>query len=201
MGFGSRGKEIWNWDPETGQRWKYEVKDGLKLELGPAESKLIVSGPGEGSVKADDVVPPEGVEVKGPWEVSLHHVNGTTRTMSMSTLEAIDNDFAGTIVYRGVVRLDRAGGRIWLDLGHVRDVTELEVNGRHVGVKWYGELLYEITGFVTAGTNYVTITLTTTLGNYMKGLKHNRAAHAWTARTPWYPVGLLNVLLKKGHAG
>ena len=188
--FGAGDKEIWDWDAETGQRRKYDVKNKVTLTLGPAESKLIVLGSGEGDLKGSDAPQSGGVEVKGPWEVSLHHVNGTSRKVSMSALGAIDKDFSGTIVYRGVLPLDRAGGRVWVDLGHLRDVSELEVNGRKVGVRWYGEHLYEVTEAVVAGTNYVVITITTTLGNYMKTLKHNRAAHAWTSRSPYYPVGL-----------
>jgi len=157
-----------------------------------------LKGPGKRGLKENDMVPSEGVEMKGPWEVSLHHVNGTARIVNMSSLEAIEKDFAGVVVYRGVFHLDRIDGRTWLDLGHLRDVTELEVNGRRVGVRWYGEHVYEISGVLVKGENYVTITLTTTLGNYMKTLKHNRAARAWTARSPYYTVGVEGVVVKKG---
>ncbi|HVW61198.1 MAG TPA: hypothetical protein VHC48_14205, partial [Puia sp.] len=194
-----------------------------EMTLGPVESRLVVFGEGagdfegrvgkRGGIKGDEVVAMDallgardgvrsgGVEVKGPWEVTFHHVNGVSKTVTLQELQAFGEDsewnsFAGTIEYRGMFRMDKLNGRTWLDLGHLRDVSTLEMNGRRLGVRWYGEHLYEITDAFAAGDNYLTIRVVTTLGNYMKTLKHNRAAHAWTRRSPYYPAGLTEVILR-----
>lgn len=181
----------------------------MEMKLGPVESRLVVFGAGAGMRDVGDGMGMgDGVEltrkrvaVQGPWEVTFHHVNGTSRTVTLQELRAFGEDsewksFAGTIEYRGKFRMDELNGRTWLDLGHLRDVSTLEMNGRQMGVRWYGEHLYEITGAFVAGDNYLTITVVTTLGNYMKTLKHNRTAHAWTRRSPYYPVGLTEVILR-----
>jgi hypothetical protein len=81
--------------------------------------------------------------------------------------------------------------RHWLDLGRAHCVSEVELNGIAVGVRWYGDHVYEITNAVVPGENHLSIKVVTTLGNYMKTLKHNRAAQVWTSNTPTLPVGLI----------
>ncbi|HEY6902243.1 MAG TPA: glycosylhydrolase-like jelly roll fold domain-containing protein, partial [Puia sp.] len=132
-----------------------------------------------------------------PWNIALHHVNGTTHNITTNDLSIIDKDwntFAGIIEYRTQFRTT-TNKRTWLDLGHLRDVTQLELNGRPLGTKWHGEHLYEVTSAATEGDNYLTIRLTTTLGNYMKTLNDNKTAKEWTRRSPNYPVGLKEVAL------
>ncbi|HVV02726.1 MAG TPA: glycosyl hydrolase [Puia sp.] len=218
-------KEAWCWDAETGGRCLYAdgggagagsgsgagAKNVLTLTLEPAESRLIVFGPGAGGEAAAEcrfitkaaLKVDETCRVIPEWQVTFHHVDGTVRTVTMEELKAFDaqsewHGFAGTIEYRGkLVRkgdmVEDGARRIWLDLGHLRDVSEVEINGRVIGVKWYGEHLYEISGDVRAGDNNLTIRVVTTLGNYMKTLQHNLTAHNWTRRSPYYPVGLEGV--------
>jgi hypothetical protein len=220
--FPTGDKDAWCWDAETGRRCQYAgvgAKNVLAMTLGPAESRLIVFGAGAGSAgepagggagamtgtscdRTAEMVRGKGRSsaLQGPWEVTFHHFDGVVRKEELQTLAPFGeqsewHSFAGTIEYRGTLQVEQAGGRLWLDLGHLRDVSELEVNGFLIGAKWYGEHLYEITGHVAAGANNVTIRVVTTLGNYMKTLQHNLAAHNWTRRTPYYPVGLGGVTL------
>jgi hypothetical protein len=222
--FPTGDREAWCWNAETGQRCVYAgtgPKNVLSMTLGPAESRLIVFGPGAGAElgapatssaartgvvsSCDRVVDTlhekaQATRLTGPWEITFHHFDGVVRKTSLSEIKPFDeqsewNSFAGTIEYRVALHLESAGGRLWLDLGHLRDVSELEINGVIIGAKWYGDHLYEITGHVIAGDNHLTIRVVTTLGNYMKTLQHNLAAHNWTRRTPYYPVGLAGVTL------
>ena len=98
--------------------------------------------------------------------------------------------FAGSIVYYKTIKINKSTEKLWLDLGNIRCVSELEVNGKRLGAKWYGDHLYDITDAVVSGDNYLQVTLITTLGNYMKTLKNNKAAKAWAFETPYYPMGL-----------
>jgi len=214
--FPTGDKEAWCWNAETGERCPCPVGDAknvVPMTLGPAESRLIVFGPGAGVApaagchfvgKADRKVD-DGLQVNHQWQVTFHHVNGTVRTVMMEDLKPFDaqsewHAFAGTIEYRGQItrsidKKEDHSRRLWLDLGHLRDVSEVELNGRVIGAKWYGEHLYEITGDLVGGANNLTIRVVTTLGNYMMGLQHNLAAHNWTRRTPYYPVGLAGVTI------
>jgi hypothetical protein len=60
-----------------------------------------------------------------------------------------------------------------------------------MGVRWYSVHLYEVSAAIHPGENYLSIKVVTTLGNYMKTLKHNKAAEAWTSGTPFAPMGLI----------
>ena len=66
-------------------------------------------------------------------------------------------------------------------------VTELAINGKHVGMLWYGNHTYDISTFLKEGSNKIEIKLTTTLANYCRSLTDNPTAQSWTRsyRTPF----------------
>ncbi len=99
-------------------------------------------------------------------------------------------DFAGTITYRKVLNMGDITGRAYLSLGHIYDVSELEVNGRPIGIKWYGNHIYDISNAVQKGDNYITIKIITTVGAYTKSLKNNKAAQEWSDGKLYGPTGL-----------
>lgn len=73
-------------------------------------------------------------------QVTFRHVNGTVRRGPLQELKVFDkasewSSFAGTIEYRNIFRVEDSTARLWLDLGHLRDVSELEINGRIIGAK------------------------------------------------------------------
>ena len=60
-----------------------------------------------------------------------------------------------------------------------------------MGTRWYGAHIYDVGGSLKKGDNKLTITLTTIVGNYLKGLKDNRVAQNWTRHQDYYPMGIL----------
>ncbi|MBS1664909.1 MAG: hypothetical protein JST68_27930 [Bacteroidetes bacterium] len=210
--FPEGNKPAWIWDAETGERRPYPSRQSaaLKITLGPTESKLIVFSP----ETPPAVLPSEPASelatlLPGPWEVTLHHVNGVTRTITVNNLTQLSEDkdwmtFAGTIEYRARFHSTKPSPtnakpspakQTWIGLGRLRDLSRLELNGRPIGTKWHGEHLYDITSAIVDGDNYLTIQVITTLGNYMKTLKDNKTAREWTSRSPYYPAGLKEVTL------
>ena len=81
--------------------------------------------------------------------------------------------FSGTIIYRKTLNLESPK---FLDLGKVHGVSELSVNGVSKGTRWFGRRIFEL----AKGENRLEITVTATLGNYMKTLKMNPVAQYWT---------------------
>ena len=105
-------------------------------------------------------------------------------------------------MYRTAVSINDTKVNVYLDLGKQYDVTELEVNGQPAGVKWYGNHLYDITKHVKQGDNYISIKLTTVLGNYTKSLVNNKAAQEWSWGDVSTPIGLTgNVRVLTSGAG
>ncbi|MDR3716012.1 MAG: glycosyl hydrolase [Puia sp.] len=205
--FNTGDRTAWLWNPETGERSLYPAgpsKNTLTLSLGPSESRLIAFdtlSEGEKPVLSALALAVRNgtakeTALKGPWDLTLNHVDGVTESRVLKDLVDFSQQeelrsFAGIITYRNRFHVDQPGHPVWLDLGSIRCVSEVEVNGRPQGVRWYGDHLYDISDALIAGDNYLTIRLVTTLGNYMKTLKHNRAADAWTSGTPFYPMGLI----------
>jgi len=194
------------WNPETGERSLLERdgRDGsLMISLGPSESQLIVfdSSTTTGKPTVDAAHKKQGESVRrtekisGAWSVRLQHVDGTEKTITLQ--EPIDltkredtKDFAGTIIYSLRFNLsERLPDE--MTLGRVRSISEVNLNGKSVGLRWYGEHVYAVRSAVKQGENEISIKVITTLGNYMKSLKTNKVAQDWTSETPTYPIGLL----------
>ena len=133
--------------------------------------------------------------VPGPWEVTLAHVNGKTRSLTIDgfedqTLQQELVTFAGTITYSTTVTLPRLPQGQYLDLGLLHDVSELTVNGHLLGARWFGQHSYDLQDTLIAGKNLIVLRVTTTLGNYMQTLHDNATARIWTEKTPVALTGL-----------
>jgi hypothetical protein len=99
--------------------------------------------------------------------------------------------FAGTIIYRKQIHIEKAQRTVWLNLGHLHAVSELQVNGHALGIRWHGNHRYDLSASIVPGENSISIKVVTTLGNYMKTLRNNPTAMTWTSGTPFYPLGLI----------
>ena len=87
--------------------------------------------------------------------------------------------------------LEEPGAYSAIRLGDVQGVSEVTVNGKNLGVRWYGPHTYDISDSLVKGQNSLSIKLTTISGNYLKSLKNNQTAQRWTGRQPYYPVGIM----------
>ena len=200
-----RGHQAWLWDPQTGERHPLEwAPDAgtLTLTLGPVASMLIVLENRSAESREKPALPSGAASagatsvVRADWQVKLDPVTGNPRTLTVSdwkdpVLTAALDGFAGTITCSAKVRMD-ATRECFLDLGVLHSVSELWVNGRSLGVRWFGDQSYDISHAVIEGQNELKLRLTTTLGNYVKTLKNNRTAMDWTRNTPTYPVGFIH---------
>ena len=72
---------------------------------------------------------------------------------------------------------------------------DVRLNGKELGVQWYGRRLYDLSGALEPGENELEVRVTTTMGNYMKTLTDNKIAQKWTNRKskeqPQQSMGLL----------
>jgi len=196
-GFAS-GKTAWLWNAETGERMLYPATNGvLNINLGPSETKLIVfddNANGE-SYTPVDVASLNEMAITGQWKLELNHADGSTKELTLNTLtnlQKLDStkDFAGTITYNKTIQLNNTSSKTYITLGHIYDVSELQVNGQLIGARWYGNHLYDITNAVKKGDNEISIKITTTLEAYTKSLKNNKAAQEWSDGDLYGPIGL-----------
>lgn len=199
--FRTTGRTPWEWDPESGTRrllaWD-EVSDCLTFSLEPAESRVIVFEQAEAKAPAHDVIPSDaGAQViSGSWQVDLHHMNGSRSEKSLEELGDLGrldglSAFAGQVRYRVEFDSGDALKFRFLDLGAVCEISEVTLNGRSLGVRWYGRHLYSLPAVLRADGNELEIRVTTISGNYAKSLTTNESAQRWTKKLPSRPLGLL----------
>lgn len=173
-------KQAWIWNAENGERHMLQAQNGvLDLRFGPAESKLIVfDNDRSGEVLAAAAPRAEkAIELTGLWEVkATHKVEKSVREFRLTELVDLHSlplpemqDFAGTLEYTRKVSVDDPSAIHTLDAGKTYNgLTEAIVNGESLGVKWYGDRTFDVTGKLVKGENTVTIRVVTLLGNYVK---------------------------------
>jgi hypothetical protein len=199
--FDSEGKIPWLWDVTSGNRYLYPIeKDGksIGIFLEPGESKIIVFDSHQKGEIYSPVEPdePNAVTVAGSWKLTLEHVNGTSQGMDLSKLvdfrenELLKN-FAGIAYYEKSISVSKSESPKYIDLGAVYGVSELFVNGKNVGTRWYGRHIFDVSGIIHEGENTVKVKITTTLGNYMKSMPDHKLSQRWMKTQPWYPNGLV----------
>ena len=195
-----KDRHPWIWDPESGEKYRYPVGKGkreIPLALAPSSSLLIVFDTAEeGEIRPSISPGTEGLAIEGPWRLKLHHVNGSSRETTLRNLVDFRRysrlkRFAGEAVYEKEFKVEDVRGPTCLDLGDVQGVSELTLNGKQIGVRWYGHHTYHINGSLVKGSNSLSIKITTIAGNYLKSLSNNATAQRWTRGQPYYPMGMM----------
>ncbi|HSH19594.1 MAG TPA: glycosyl hydrolase, partial [Draconibacterium sp.] len=192
------GNKIPNiWIPATGEQFalEYNEKNKLRIKLDALESALIVFEPEEIELPKYhfNSQPITTTEFNTIWDVKFEHINGTVFNRSMEQLIDFKNSdddsvrtFAGTVTYTGTFEnIDKVKYIKLLEVNQA--VTEFAINGKFVGMLWYGNHTYDISSFLKKGSNKIEIKLTTTLANYCRSLTDNPTAQAWTRnyKTPF----------------
>jgi len=109
--------------------------------------------------------------ITGPWTLTFPPKFGAPASVSMAQLtswtESSDPGvkyFSGTATYTKTIQAQaswfRPGRKIWLDLGKVRDLAEVKVNGKAVGVTWAPPYRVDVTGALKPGANKLEIAVT-----------------------------------------
>ena len=201
----------WRWDPETGARSPYPVSNpqALPISLQPQGSLLLVF---QRDADAQSVAPsaayPQAGEpvnlrtlstLNGPWQASFHPANNGAPfarvlpkliDLSKQADDPALSAFAGSVTYTQDLTLPAVGPLV-LDLGEVNSVSQLTVNGKDLGTRWYGEHRYNISAALHVGNNTIKITVYTVLANMMKAQKNNPSAKHWSFWFKPIPAGLV----------
>ncbi len=186
-----KNKQAWVWDLDSGNRYKLvlDKNNGFTYDFGPTESLMVVFD----HHKSGKVFKPllitgeQAIDLSQEWDLELQHAQkASTAHHRMAKLfdmkeDAELVDFSGIAIYRKTFNLP-AKGNLTLNLGVVHGISELLVNGKPVGIRWYGRRLYDVSDYIQTGQNTLEIKVTTTMGNYMKTLKDNESAQYWVNR-------------------
>lgn len=154
----------------------------IPLELEPWESTFLIFTPGVTAPQPAKAAPalPAPLAINGDWKMKLEGYGfdtfeTTTATLTSWTDSPRTRHFSGTGRYEIEFTLPPEqivpGTRMFLDLGKVGDVAEVELNGQPVGVAWMTPYRLDITRTARAGKNQLVVLVTDQLVNYVSGLK------------------------------
>ena len=148
--------------------------------------------------------------VSGPWTVAFPPDRGAPATVTMSSLASWTENadagvkyFSGTASYTHTVQVPadwrNADSRVLLDLGAVKNVADVRVNGRPVGTAWKAPFRVDVTDALKTGANSLEIRVSNLWPNRLIGDKQpgvtRRYAFAvsdpYRADSPLLPSGLL----------
>jgi hypothetical protein len=157
-----------------------------------------------GQVPADRVV-------AGPWLLGFPPDRGAPASVNLPDLiDWTDSEdpgvryFSGTATYRNSFPLAAADlgkpGPVFLDLGRVKEVARVTVNGREAGVLWKEPYRIDIRPFVKSGDNLLEIAVTNTWNNRLVGdqredagerITRTNIAGKFSPRSPLLSSGLI----------
>jgi hypothetical protein len=103
------------------------------------------------------------MELRGPWRIAFQPGRGAGKPVVRSSLSSWSDDpalryFSGTATYTTQFDLPASASksRLTLDLGDVREVAEVSLNGKVLGTAWTAPFALELTG-VRPGKNALSI--------------------------------------------
>ncbi len=108
------------------------------------------------------------VEIDTPWTVSFQLGRGAPESATFNELTSLTESsesgikyFSGAATYSNTFRLKkkeiRGKDSVILDLGDVKDLAEVTVNGKNLGVFWNAPFKVDITNAVRNGRNTIEV--------------------------------------------
>ncbi|HXS68462.1 MAG TPA: glycosyl hydrolase [Candidatus Polarisedimenticolia bacterium] len=170
------GKAPELWDPMTGgHRFAaaYTQSEGLTkipLRLGPCGSQFIVfrepAGAHPATAERNETDFRTLTELSGPWTVAFDPKWGGPDTVEFDSLvgwttrsEPGIKYYSGTAVYRKNFEIPAGltNQSIQIDLGVVRELAEVKVNGQSCGIVWAPPFQVDISRAVKPGVNHLEV--------------------------------------------
>jgi alpha-L-rhamnosidase len=210
-----KAPELWRAETGMSEPASFKVVDGrttVPLHLEPWGAVFVVfrRATSETSLTLPEATETQLAEEGGPWTVTFQPGRGAPPSITLETLSSWSDNpdagvkyFSGTGTYAKTVDAPadwfRKGGRIWIDLGDVKNLAEVTVNGRSLGIVWHAPYRVDATSALKAGANEVLIKVTNAWVNRLIGDQQPNATVKYTfadiepykANSPLLPSGLL----------
>jgi len=219
--FRVEGKSPELWDAATGlaKPASYRISDGrttVPLRLDPYGSIFVVFRKPAAELSRqvpapfETVVAGSGEILNQGWDVHFQPHRGAPESLRFDHLSSWSDSpnpgvkyFSGTAAYTKTIDAPSAwfkpGAHLWLDLGDVRSIAEVLVNGRSVGIAWKTPYKIDLGNTLKPGSNQLTIKVTNQwvnriIGDQQPGVvqKHTSTdIQPYDAHSPLLPSGLL----------
>ena len=210
------GKEAEIWHPETGKTEpaSFRIADGrttVPLNLEPWGSVFVVF---RKATTATSRNLPAGEKkelatLDGSWNVSFQSGRGAPDSITVDKLASWSDSsnpgvkyFSGTGTYTKSFDAPAAwlarGAQVWIDLGDVKNLAEVSVNGKSLGIVWHAPYRVDVTSALKPGANELVVKVTNAWVNRLIGDEQPGATHytfadvkPYRANSPLLASGLI----------
>jgi len=207
--------ELWYAETGKSEPTSYKIANGrttIPLQLEPWGTVFVVfrEPANETSRTLPNVVETRLTTVDAPWNVTFQPGRGAPASIMLNKLASwSDNSdkgvkyFSGTGTYTQAIQAPadwfKPGAKVWIDLGDVKNLAEVLVNGKSLGIVWHAPFRLDATGALKTGANEVTIKVINAWVNRLIGDEQPDTAKKYTfadvkpykANSPLLPSGLL----------
>jgi len=163
------------WDADTGKVFEAETNnDGVKLRLGPYQLLAVVftkGGPGaalkwvDAAAHIKEATP---ITLNTGWTFKFDKPGNEPKPIELGDWTKIDPKFSGAGVYACEFTLpgETSDRKQWLlDLGAVKEIAEVEVNGQKAGRLLWRPYRLDIGKYAKPGVNRLVVRVTNTRAN------------------------------------
>jgi hypothetical protein len=211
------GRQAEIWHPETGkiEQASFSIENGVTkvpLHLQPNDAVFVVfrNKAKESSRTVPAVTEQQLATVEGPWIVKFQEKRGAPAESTFETLSPWNENadagvkyFSGTGTYIKTIEAPaewfKEGAELWLDLGSVKNLAEVVINGQSLGVVWKTPFRVNVTDALKQGENKVEIKVTNLwvnrlIGDVQPGVTEKityTTMPFYQANAPLKPSGLL----------
>jgi hypothetical protein len=155
----------------NGDVFALQAEQPGRYELGRASGR---------KVELELTEPAQQLPLEGPWELSFPAGKGAPEKIVMDTLaswhlseEAGVRYFSGTATYRKTFTVATGhlsgGALVLLDLGEVREMVEVTLNGQELGALWKAPYVMDISKHLRQGDNILELAVTNLWPNRLIG--------------------------------
>ena len=206
--------ELWRAETGTTAPASFKIADGrttVPIRLEPWGTVFVVFR--KPTSESSRVVPdPKEVKVAtidGPWNLAFQPGRGAPASITVNELSDWSQNadpgvkyFSGIGTYSKTIQASpewfRKGAHLWLDLGDVKNLAEVTINGKSLGQAWHVPYRVDATSTLKPGANEVTIKVVNAWVNRMIGDEQPGATKytfadvkPYKANSPLLPSGLL----------
>jgi hypothetical protein len=206
--------ELWHAETGTTEPTSFKIAEGrtivpLHLEAWGTVFVVFRRPTREISHVVADPIDTKVATLAGPWNLSFQPGRGAPASITLDELADWSQNadrgvkyFSGVGTYTKTVQAPpewfKKGSRLWLDLGDVKNLAVVTVNGKDLGQTWHAPYRLDVTSTLQPGANEITIKVINSWVNRMIGDQQPGATKItfadvkpYKASSPLLPSGLI----------
>lgn len=179
----SRGRTIELWNPYN-MHTTLVYDNAIPLSIEPNGSRFLIFHKGSPitdshnslvSLQTDEFIASDSIVINKGWTIAFPEIE-TLHDQSLFDWSTHEDDdikyFSGTATYNNIVKLTKKhlkASRLILDLGSLKDMAKVKVNGKEFPVMWKAPFTLDVTSALKPGNNSIEIEVTNLWPNRMIG--------------------------------